>query len=131
MSRRIGSRGTRLVAAFAVLGVVVALAAGLRAASAATNNGSAQGKVQHATNGPKAADFIDIKKVKPNVKNQRAGRNGSAGTFVSDCGTNGNHHNNPDNHIVAPGAANGAHHMHDYVGNKTTNGKSNDKSLAK
>jgi hypothetical protein len=131
MSRRRGSRGTRLVAAFAVLGVVVAIAAGLRAASAATNGVNAQGKVQHATNGPSAKDFININNVKPNVKNQKAGKNGSAGTFVSDCGTNANKHNNPDNHIVAPGAANGAHHVHDYVGNKTTSGKSNDKSLAK
>jgi Domain of unknown function (DUF1996) len=134
MSRRKGNRGTRLVAAFAVLGVVVALAAGLRAASAATNDVNAQGKngkVQHATNGPKAKDFINIKNVKPNVKEQKAGKNGSSGTFVSECGTNANRHLNPDNHIVAPGAANGAHHFHDYVGNKTTSGKSNDKSLAK
>jgi hypothetical protein len=130
MSRRRGSRGTRLVAAFAVLGVVVALAAGLRAASAATNG--AQGKVQHATNGPSAKDFIDINKVKPNVKNVNTGRNGSAGTFVTDCGTNaGQKHNNPDNFIVAPKTNNGAHHVHDYVGNTTTNGFSNDKSLDK
>jgi hypothetical protein len=118
------------VAAFAVLGVVVALAAGLRAASAATNG--AQGKVQHATNGPSAKDFIDINKVRPNVRDVNAGRNGSAGTFVTDCGTNaGQKHNNPDNFIVAPKTNNGAHHLHDYVGNTTTNGFSNDKSLDK
>jgi hypothetical protein len=128
MSRRRGSRGTRLVAAFAVLGVVVALAAGLRAASAATNG--AQGQVQHATNGPSAKDFIDINKVRPNVRNVNTGRNGSAGSFVTDCGTNaGQKHSNPDNFIVAPKTSNGAHHKHDYVGNTTTNGFSNDKSL--
>ncbi len=130
MSRRNGSRGTRLVAAFAVLGVVVALAAGLRAASAATND--SQGKVQHASNGPNAKDFVDIKKVKPNVKDANAGRNGSTGTFVTDCGTNaGQKHSNSDNFIVAPKTKNGAHHIHDYVGNTTTNGFSNDKSLDK
>jgi Domain of unknown function (DUF1996) len=128
MSRRNGSRGTRLVAAFAVLGVVVALAAGLRAASAATND--AEGEVQHASNGPQAKDFIDIKKVRPNVKDVTAGRNGSDGTFVTECGTNaGQKHNNSDNYIVAPKTSNGAHHVHDYVGNTTTNGFSNDKSL--
>ncbi|MEK8169601.1 hypothetical protein NKH77_06690 [Streptomyces sp. M19] len=54
----------------------------------------------------------------------------STGTFVSDCGRNENGHLNPDNVIVAPGVSNGAHHMHDYVGNKSTNAFSTNDSLA-
>src|SRR5690242_18570714 len=131
MSRRRGNRGTRLVAAFAVLGVVLALAAGLRAASAATNGNRANGKVQHADNGPSDQGLVNVKNVRPNVKNVRNGRNASTGTFTTECGVNNNGHHNSDNNIVAPKTSNGAHHVHDYVGNKTTNGFSNDKSLAK
>ncbi len=58
------------------------------------------------------------------------GRNASTGAFVSLCGLNENGHRNPDNFIVAPGVSNGAHHVHDYVGNKSTDGFSTDRSLA-
>lgn len=47
-----------------------------------------------------------------------------------NCGRNENRHLNPDNVIVAPGVGNGAHHMHDYVGNKTTDAFSTNNSLA-
>jgi hypothetical protein len=134
MRRRRGTRETRLVAAFAVLGVVVALGASLRTASAATDEGgdSGKSKIEHASNGPRAKDFINIRNVKPNVSDLRFNGGGSAGTFLTDCGTNaGQRHNNPDNYIVAPKTRNGAHHMHDYVGNTTTDAFSNDKSLDK
>jgi hypothetical protein len=49
---------------------------------------------------------------------------------VSACGRNDNNHHNPDNFIVAPGVSNGAHHVHDYVGNLSTDGFSTDQSLA-
>src|SRR3954449_4539603 len=122
MSRRRKNRGARLVASFAVLGVVLALGAGLRAASAATNgfNTKSSGKVVHADNGPSAKDFISINRVKPNVQDVSDGQKASTGTFVAECGTNADHHNNPDNVIVAPGVADGAQHTHDYVGNTTT-----------
>lgn len=70
--------------------------------------------------GPQRADFVDIRKVKPNVKNPRVQAKGSKGTFSSRCGRNENKHFNSDNVIVAPGVSNGAHHMHDYVGNLKT-----------
>ncbi|MGY0059825.1 DUF1996 domain-containing protein [Streptomyces sp. LZ34] len=70
--------------------------------------------------GPQRSDFVDIRKVKPNVKNPRVQAKGSKGTFSSRCGRNENKHFNSDNVIVAPGVSNGAHHMHDYVGNKKT-----------
>ncbi|WP_229900564.1 DUF1996 domain-containing protein, partial [Streptomyces capoamus] len=75
-----------------------------------------------AGNGPAAADFVDITKVAPNVqgKPRRTG-NASTGTFTTRCGVNANKNHNTDNVIVAPGVANGAHHLHDYVGNQKVN----------
>ncbi|MBB5891430.1 DUF1996 domain-containing protein [Kutzneria kofuensis] len=77
--------------------------------------------------GPFANDFIDIKKVKPN-RNANVG--GASGSFTEDCGTNQNNHHNSDNFIVTPGVDHGALHVHDYVGNRTTTARSNDRSLA-
>ncbi|MEZ0075012.1 DUF1996 domain-containing protein [Planotetraspora sp. GP83] len=76
--------------------------------------------------GPALEDFIDITRAAPGNTGVRAGR----GSFTSLCGRNENGHRNSDNHIVAPGVSNGAHHVHDYVGNLTTNGFSTDQSLA-
>ncbi|WP_371502224.1 DUF1996 domain-containing protein [Kitasatospora sp. NBC_00374] len=73
--------------------------------------------------------FVDIKSVRPNVV--KPARTGTAtGTFTSRCGRNENRHLNPDNVIVAPGVSNGAHHMHDYVGNQITDGFSANGKLA-
>jgi hypothetical protein len=75
-----------------------------------------------AGNGPVAADFVDITKVAPNVQGKpRRGGNASTGTFTTRCGVNANKNFNTDNVIVAPGVANGAHHLHDYVGNQKIN----------
>ncbi|WNE94782.1 DUF1996 domain-containing protein [Streptomyces luomodiensis] len=71
-----------------------------------------------AGNGPSQDDFVDITQVRPNVQEPpRARKNGSTGTFTSDCGVGDPALRNSDNVIVAPGVGNGAHHMHDYVGN--------------
>ncbi|MFG1698411.1 DUF1996 domain-containing protein [Nonomuraea sp. NPDC049309] len=80
--------------------------------------------------GPFVQDFVDIRQVQPTRLDARFGRNGSRGSFVSRCGTNREGHNNPDNFIVAPGVQNGAHHLHDYVGNLSTDAFSTDESLA-
>jgi hypothetical protein len=81
--------------------------------------------------GPFPQDFVNILKVtRSNLNATRTQRTGSRGTFTSRCGTNQNHHNNPANFIVAPGNANGAHHLHDYVGNLSTDGNSTNESLA-
>lgn len=84
-----------------------------------------------AGNGPVAADFVDITKVQPNVKAKpRKTRGASTGTFTTRCGVNANKNHNTDNVIVAPGVANGAHHLHDYVGNQKVNAfSSNDTFL--
>jgi hypothetical protein len=79
--------------------------------------------------GPFPQDFVNIRKVKPGNLDAKPGRNASKGTFSSRCGTNRNGHNNPDNFIVAPGVTNGAHHLHDYVGNVSTDGNSTNDSL--
>ncbi|MEV0591288.1 DUF1996 domain-containing protein [Nonomuraea cavernae] len=96
-----------------------------------TNSGEDEEHNECADLGPFVTDFIDIRQVQPsNQFDGRRGRNGSRGTFVSACGTNRNGHNNPDNFIVAPGVSNGAHHLHDYVGNLSTDAFSTDESLA-
>ncbi len=74
---------------------------------------------QGGTGGPVAADFQDITEVQPNVPRVRNARGASTGTFTTSCGTNANKLRNSDNVIVAPGVSNGAHHMHDYVGNQS------------
>ncbi|MET9291515.1 DUF1996 domain-containing protein [Streptomyces sp. NPDC003077] len=79
--------------------------------------------------GPDAADFVDIRSVRPGVQRPPNGRGASTGTFTSRCGRNENRHNNPDNFIVTPGVSNGAHHLHDYVGNLSTDAFSTDASL--
>ncbi|QKV79395.1 DUF1996 domain-containing protein [Amycolatopsis sp. Hca4] len=75
--------------------------------------------------------YIDINKVPAgsNVNAALKGK-GAKGSFTVDCGTNadGSHHN-PDNFIAQPGIKNGAQHLHDYVGNVTTDADSSLKSL--
>ncbi|MDT0567778.1 DUF1996 domain-containing protein [Streptomyces sp. DSM 3412] len=84
-----------------------------------------------AGNGPVAADFVDITKVRPNVRTPARSAQASKGTFVTKCGVNANKLYNSDNVIVAPGVTNGAHHMHDYVGNQDNDAFSSDQDLAK
>lgn len=138
MRNQRAKRSLRLVAVFAgiAVAVAVAVAVSLGIASAGTTEGTGHDNehthglgetAQQAGNGPKSGDFVDIRNVRPNVRSPKV----KAGTLTSDCGTNENHHNNPDNFIVAPGKANGAHHLHDYVGNTSTDGDSDDKSLDK
>ncbi|MFG2296076.1 DUF1996 domain-containing protein [Streptomyces sp. NPDC048603] len=79
---------------------------------------------------PARSDFVAIGTVRPNVRKPAARQGASTGSFSVNCGRNENGHFNPDNVIVAPGVSNGAHHMHDYVGNKTTDAFSTNNSLA-
>jgi hypothetical protein len=137
------SRGTRLTAVIGGLvlaagsAVGIGVAAGLGQSFAATGDSPEMASVQAllakapkpGSNkiGPFANDFIDIKKVNPN-NNTNVG--GASGTFSVDCGTNQNNHHNSDNFIATPGVDHGAHHVHDYVGNRTTTARSTDRSLA-
>jgi hypothetical protein len=54
----------------------------------------------------------------------------STGTVEISCGRNDESHYNTDNVIATPGVRDGAHHMHDYVGNLSTDAFSTDSSLA-
>jgi hypothetical protein len=82
-------------------------------------------------NGPVAADFVDITKVKSNVSTPARSAKASKGVFVTKCGVNANKLHNSDNVIVAPGVTNGAHHVHDYVGNQDNDAFSTDQDFAK
>ncbi|MFI6095481.1 DUF1996 domain-containing protein [Lentzea sp. NPDC051213] len=81
--------------------------------------------------GPDKSLFVDITKVKQNVKKPKPENDATTGTFTVNCGKNENGHFNPDNFIAQPGVRNGAQHLHDYVGNLSTNADSNNKSLQK
>jgi len=88
-------------------------------------------------NGPVATDFQDITAVQANAQlgvgaNGLAanGNSGSKGSFTTKCGTNANGNHNTDNVIVAPGVTNGAHHLHDYVGNQNNDAFASDADLA-
>ncbi|OEJ27176.1 hypothetical protein AS594_24560 [Streptomyces agglomeratus] len=94
------------------------------------DNGN-NGNGGQAGNGPNAADFVDIQSVQPNVQQPRKLRGASRGEFTTNCGTNENGKFNPDNVIVAPGVSNGAHHMHDYVGNQANDAFASDDDLAR
>ncbi|MGW2859246.1 DUF1996 domain-containing protein [Streptomyces sp. NPDC001205] len=109
-------------------------------APASGDRTGAQGDGQNAVNATNAAasasglargDFVDIRSVRPDAAAPRPGPGASTGTFTSDCGRNQNGKRNPDNVIVAPGVSNGAHHMHDYVGNQATDAFASDDDLAR
>ncbi|MFI9046693.1 DUF1996 domain-containing protein [Streptomyces sp. NPDC053427] len=96
--------------------------------------GQDQQQGQGRPGGPTPDDFVDITTVQPNADAPPfaapKGGNATTGTFTTECGRNEEGHFNPDNVIVTPGVSNGAHHTHDYVGNRSTDGFSTDQSLA-
>jgi hypothetical protein len=100
------------------------------AAAAAAGGGAAALAAPRSGGGPARSDFTAIGNVKPNVRRPANRGGASTGSFAVSCGRNENGHFNPDNVIVAPGVSNGAHHMHDYVGNKSTDAFSTNNSLA-
>ncbi|MDJ0382751.1 DUF1996 domain-containing protein [Streptomyces sp. G-G2] len=100
------------------------------AMKAAPAGDEARGAALQGSGGPARADFVAINTVRPNVRTPGPSSRASTGSLSVDCGRNENRHLNPDNVIVAPGVGNGAHHMHDYVGNKTTDAFSTNSSLA-
>jgi uncharacterized protein DUF1996 len=77
-----------------------------------------------------AGDFVDSDQmaIAPPPPVTRPG--GSAGTWRIDCGRNEEGMHNADNVVASPGQPGGAHHVHDYVGNLSTNALSTDESLA-
>ncbi|CAM3897366.1 DUF1996 domain-containing protein [Kibdelosporangium persicum] len=70
------------------------------------------------------SDYIEIGQVpevpaRPNV-----------GTWQTTCGNNENGHRNADNVVAQPQLPNGAHHVHEYVGNLSTDAFSTNDTLA-
>ncbi|MEU9080352.1 DUF1996 domain-containing protein [Kitasatospora sp. NPDC048538] len=82
--------------------------------------------------GPGPADgFVDITAVTAAAPAPPAtGPDASTGSYAQDCGRNREGHRNADNVVVSPGTVGGAHHVHDYVGNLSTDADSTDDSLA-
>ncbi|QES51788.1 hypothetical protein DEJ50_31970 [Streptomyces venezuelae] len=104
-----------------------------RQPSAAARQGTGtlgRGSGSGTAGGPARGDFTPITSVRPNVRKPAPAAGASTGSFSVRCGRNENGHFNPDNVIVAPGISNGAHHMHDYVGNLSTDAFSTNDSLA-
>ncbi|WP_371658019.1 DUF1996 domain-containing protein [Streptomyces sp. NBC_00280] len=92
--------------------------------------GNGSGAAGQSNDGPTPADFVDITKVAPNVPKVRRQAVASTGAFTSRCGVNKQGQHNSDNDIVAPGVSNGAHHVHDYVGNRKVGFSSTNESLS-
>ncbi len=82
--------------------------------------------------GPEQASaFVDITAVAATAPAPSAvGPDASGGSYAQDCGRNQEGHRNADNVVVSPGTVGGAHHVHDYVGNLSTDADSTDDSLA-
>ncbi|MEU6095266.1 DUF1996 domain-containing protein [Streptomyces sp. NPDC047079] len=93
-------------------------------------DGRQPGNGGQAAGGPVASDFVDIRSVQPNVQKPARQAGASTGTFVTKCGVNANGNHNTDNVIVAPGVKNGAHHLHDYVGNQSNDAFATDETFA-
>ncbi len=97
--------------------------------AAAVGAGYYEGRSEH-DGGPADSDFVDIADVSPNPPKILAGPNASTGVVLASCGRNENAHRNEDNVVATPGMKGAAHHMHDYVGNVSTDAFSTDQSLA-
>ncbi|HEX3789610.1 MAG TPA: DUF1996 domain-containing protein [Pseudonocardiaceae bacterium] len=81
--------------------------------------------------GPGANDYVEISDVPVGAPPPAVTPDGSTGSFAEHCGSDADGlHRNADNVIASPGVSGGAHHVHDYVGNLSTNAFSTDASLA-
>ena len=119
----IHDRRSRLAIAVVVLGV------GLGFGLPTVLDTVAPTAAEHVHAGPAAEDYLSIATA-PTDPVPVPGPGASTGTFSSECGRNLEGHRNSDNFIASPGVAGGAHHVHDYVGNTSTDRDSTDASLA-
>jgi hypothetical protein len=79
---------------------------------------------------PADGDFVAIEQVPPRPPVPPPGPGSSTGTFTAPCGRNESAHLNGDNVVTTPGQAHGAEHLHEYVGNVSTDAYSTEQSLA-
>ncbi|USX48731.1 DUF1996 domain-containing protein [Lentzea sp. HUAS12] len=117
MTHRVTDRRKfRLIASLSAVAVV---AAGTATVALAAKNGEPA---------PLTA-FVPIEQVGKNVVEPKVGKNGAAGVFTVDCGTNENGKFSADNPVAQPGLKHGAQHVHDFVGNLSISAESTDESL--
>jgi hypothetical protein len=76
------------------------------------------------------SDYVDIAQAPLLPPPPAATADVSAGTWRSECGHDEEGHRNADNLVASPRLPGDAHHLHDYVGNMSTNAFSTDQSLA-
>lgn len=109
-----------IVAAVVVLGVLAVPVAKDRLPGSPVND-------EHSGHGAAAAaDFV----AEQDLGAAAPAPGGPVGTWRIDCGRNTEGMHNADNLVASPGQPGGAHHVHDYVGNLSTNAFSTDASLA-
>lgn len=109
-----------LVAGIVVLAMVVGGLVGL-AVTSSHDRPAATGRPHPA---PAAPDYVPIEDAPPAPRAPAP-----VGTYTARCGNNERGHYNSDNVIVSPGIRNGAHHVHDYVGNTDTSALSTEATL--
>lgn len=79
---------------------------------------------------PGRDEYVEIAAAPVVVDSPAPGPDASTGTYAVSCGRNEEGHRNADNVIASPGVAGAAHHIHDYVGNLSTDAFSTDVGLA-
>lgn len=80
--------------------------------------------------GPSEQTYVAIGKVPATYQPPAPGPDASTGSAVFSCGRDDQGHHNFDNVIVSPRVRGGAHHLHDYVGNLSTDAYSTEQTLA-
>ncbi len=100
-----------------LLAVLAALTAGLLLLPGAAGSSPSAAAYQPISKAPRAPAAPD------------AQPGASPGSFTVDCGVNSGKVRNSDNLVVSPGKRGAAHHVHDYVGNLSTNAFSTEESL--
>ena len=108
------------------IAIAVAIVAASGALTATFVSSGGKGTADAAT---ELNQYVPIQQVQPNVKNPRPGRQAARGSFIVDCGTNGNGKFSPDNPVAQPGIKNGAEHVHDFVGNLAITANSSNADL--
>jgi hypothetical protein len=79
---------------------------------------------------PSSQDYVAITAVPVAPPAPASTADASTGSYAEHCGGPGAIHRNADNVIFDPRLSGGAMHVHDYVGNLSTNAFSTDESLA-
>lgn len=121
MRKAVAARRGALALALAL--VVIGVAFGVRVAADAGSPAPSPAALL----GP---DYVDIRTVPGGNADPEPAPGAATGTYTWDCGRNSNGHRNTANVVVVPGMPGPAHHVHDYVGNLSTDVSSTVDSLA-